>query len=248
MSDTVLDIVTDILTEIEAYQVGEDVDPADAQRVVRIVNRELDAWAARKLYVYAVTFTEFTLTPDHAPHLIGPGLNPPDFAVAQRPVRLEGATLVLNNVTPNVDIPLNPRGSDWWNYQRVKSLTTAVPTDLYYNPAYPNGELNFWPVPDFGYGARLELWGLLAQLGKLSLAFDMPPGYKRAVVLTGAVRSCRPFGRPLRPDLVADAAQARADIQKDNAKVQPMPSADFGASGSSGRRRGDFNYYTGGPA
>jgi hypothetical protein len=241
VSDTVLDIITDALLEIEAYGPA-DLPPSasDAALGLRLLNRELDAWAALKRYVYSVGFTAYTLTPNHQPHLIGPGLVAPDFAATQRPVRIEGADLILPT---GVDLPLNLRDDDWWLNQRVKSIATTTPTDLYYSPDWPNGSLFLWPIPTTGYGLRLETWGLISQFAALSDAFSFPPGYKKALVLTLAERLCRPFGRPTRADLTEDAKKARADIQTNNAKSPRIASADFGASGSSGR--GAFSYITG---
>lgn len=246
MADTVLDIITDALIEIEAYGADEPVISApDAQRGLRILNRELDAWAARKAYVYAVTFPTYTLTPGHFPHLIGPGLTAPDFEAVQRPVRVEGANLILNTSNPSVDTPIAIRDEAWWLNQRIKTLQSTVPTDLYYAAAWPNGELNLWPVPNFAYGLRLELWALISQFATINLAFSLPPGYRKAIVLTLAVRCCRAWGRPLRPDLVEDARQARSDIQTNNIKSPRIASADYGTAGSSQGRRGSFNYYSG---
>jgi hypothetical protein len=244
--DSVLDICTDALVEIGAY--GPDNLPLTAEDgalALRILNRKVDKMAARKVYVYNISFQAFTLTPNHAPHLIGPGLVAPDFAATQRPMRIEGAALILNTTTPNVDAPIRIRDDEWWKKQSVKGLKTAIPKDLYYSPDWPNGALNFWPVPTFAYGVRLELWGLIPQFVALTDAFNLPPGYKDALVLTLAEACCRPWGRPLMPDLVADAAKARADIQTANISSPRIASADYGTSG---RARGGFNYYTGGPA
>lgn len=247
MADKFLDIATDALFEIGVLGIDTPVPTAaQAQRCLRIANRELDAWAALRRFVYAVTFQQFTLTPNHQPHLIGPGLTAPDFAAAQRPVRIEGANLVLNNVTPNVDLELTLRDRAWWNAQTVKSIATEVPTDLYYEPAWPNGALNLWPVPTFAYGLRLELWTLILQFTAITQDFSMPPAYRRAVVLTLAERACRPFGRPPMPDLITDAREARAALQENNIASPRIASADWGTQGGRGRGRG-FNYYTGLP-
>lgn len=242
MADTVLDVLTDALMEIGVYASGEVPSAADATLALRKANEELDAWAARRMNAYSVAFTAYTLTPGHQPHLIGPGLTAPDFAADQRPVRIEAAALILNNVTPNVDVPLNIRDDDWWANQRVKGITTTVPTDLYYSPDYPNGSLWLWPVPSFAYGIRLETWGLISQLANLGDSFSLPPGYKKAFVLSLAERLCRPFGRGAMPDLAADASRARAAIQANNAGSPRIASADFGTRGNG---RGAFNYYTG---
>jgi hypothetical protein len=242
----VLDICTDALFENGAYGIDTPVlSAADGQMALRWLNRRLNAWAALKRYAYNVSFTEYTLTPNHQPHLIGPALNPPDFAAAQRPVRIEGAALVLNNVTPNVDLGLNIRDDAWWQAQTVKSIATTTPTDLYYSPDWPNGALWLWPVPTFAYGLRLEVWGLISAFVTLNSVFTLPLGYESALVLTLAEDLCRPFGRPLTQDLRDAAREARAALQTNNIKSPRIASADYGSSGSRGGRRGGFNYYTG---
>lgn len=244
MSDKVLDIITDALYEIGAYGPGDGpVDAPDAQLGLRRLNMELDAWAALKRYAYEVTFNEYTLVPNLQPHTIGP--EGATFEVAQRPVRIEGASLVLNNVTPNVDSPiLNIRDAAWWKDQAVKPLATTTPTDLYYEPSWPNGSLWLWPVPTFAYGLRLEVWGLISQFATLNQVFSLPPGYKKALTLKLAVRLCRPFGRPLTADLKADANEACANLQSNNMESPRIASADYGASGRH-KGRPTFNYYTG---
>lgn len=246
MPDTVQDIAIDALREITVLG-ATDTTPqaADLDLCLRTLNRILDAWAARKVYVYSVSFTAYTLTPNLQPHTIGP--SGATFAASQRPVRIEGADLILNNVTPNVDIPLNLRDDQWWLNQRVKAIATSVPTDLYYSPDWPNGSLYLWPIPTFAYGLRLEAWGLITQFAALSDAFSMPPGYREAVVLTLAEMLCRPFGKKQQevPDLKSDAARARAVIQTNNATAPQIASADYGTAGSTSGGRPSFNYYSG---
>jgi len=211
------------------------------------LNRILDEWQAKFPYAYASTFQSFTLTPGHAPHLIGPGLVSPDFGVNVRPVRIDGGALILNTQTPNVDVPLNIRDKDWWNNQRVKALTTNVPTDLYYEADWPNGQLNFWPVPEFAYGVRLQTWVTLLQAASVTVAFSAPPAYFAGLSLTLAEALCQPFLNQEPPaSLVERARKARLAIQGNNAQTPRIQTIDYGTRGRS--KGGDFNYYTGGPA
>lgn len=247
VGDTILNIIEDALLEIGAYGPGDlPVTGSDATLAMRIINRELDAWAALKRFVWVYIFQVFTLTPGHFPNLIGPGLAAPDFAWPIRPPRIPGAALILNSSTPNVDLPITMRDKDWWQNQRVKTLSTNVPTDCYYEKDFPNGALNFWPVPATGYGVRLQLPTPILQFAlPFDSPFSMPPGYKKALVLTAALRFCRPWGRPIPDGLAADAAQARADVFSNNIKSPRIASADIGGSGGSGGRRSGFNYYSG---
>ena len=210
---------------------------------LKLLNRLIDQWAARRVFAYNVDFSAYTLTPNHQPHLVGPGLVSPDFD-ATRPVRIEAAALVLNTSTPNVDIPLNLRDDDWWASQRVKGLSTNVPTDLYYSPSHPNGSLYLWPVPSFAYGLRLEAWKVLTQCQDIATQIILPPGYEDALVWTLAERLCPVFGHPVTPEVREEARRARVAVLANNVKSPRTESADYGTRG---RSRGDFNYYTGGP-
>lgn len=253
MPDLWSDIIQDALYEIEAYNsaatIASGISASDKNLALRYLNRILDGWSARKVYAWSDSFVPYTLTPNHAPYLIGPGLASPDFAAPYRPVSIDpdGAALILTNVTPNVDVPLNVRDADWWNNQRVKSLATSIPTDLYYEPDFPNGSLYFWPVPNFAYGVRLRLRNVLAQVTDVTASFVGPPGYNRAAVLTLAEDLCTPFGRPVPPELPGMARRARAVIGINNQKSPRCSSADFGTRGST-INMPDFNYYSGEPA
>ncbi len=247
MAETALDIISQAYQDMAIYGPGDlPLSADDAQLGLKYLNQLIDLRAALKRYAYNTNFALYTLTPNHAPHLIGPGLTAPDFAAAQRPNRIEGAALVLNNVTPAVDSPvLNIRDDDWWRNQAVKGLTTAVPTDLYYSPDWPNGALNFWPIPNYPYQIRLELWGLIAQFATLKTEFSLPPAYKRATVLVLGKMLLRPFGLKADADLKEDIREAEAALESNNIGSPRIQTADFGTAGRSGGRRGSFNYYSG---
>jgi hypothetical protein len=320
---TVLDIIADAMQEIGTISAGEAPSSVDAAYVQRKLNALLDEWSSRKVYAYAVVFSQFTLIPNHAPHTIGqgaaisntalagnlatytasnnfkpgdfvsvsgttngggafnvtnqpvqsctstqfvlainhadiathadtgsawPAANPlPDYLVFQRPQRIEGANLIFTNSPTNVDTPIQVRDADWWNNQRVKSLTSNVPTDVYYSPAFPNGELNFWPVPNFAYGVRLELWTLLQFIANLTDTFSLPPAYQKAITLTLAEEIAPSFNQPIHPQTALSAQRARTAVQMNNDKSPRMVTTDSGqpmASGPAGKR-GDFDWISG---
>jgi hypothetical protein len=242
---TFQDIANDALTEIQVLAAGETATAEDSALALTRGNYIMDEWSARRPFAYNVQFTLYTLTANHAPHLIGPGLSSPDFAATQRPVKIEGANLVLTSSTPNVDVPLKLRDDDWWNNERVKSLTSSIPTDLYYSPDWPNGSLNLWPVPSVSYGLRLETWVLLTQFAALNTAFSMPPAYRKAFMLTLAEELCGPFGKTPSAMLILKAREARKAVQGNNSGSPRIATAEAGQGGST---RGGFNWLNGGPA
>lgn len=225
--------------------------PEDMNDGLLRLNGIIDQWAAKKAYAYSDSFLQFPLVGGHNPYLIGPAVvSPPDFKVANRPIRLEenGATLILTNVTPNVDIPITVRDADWWNNQRVKTLTTSIPTDVYYEPDFPNGTLFFWPVPNTSYAVRLRLWVFVSQFASTGQQLVAPPAYYDALIKTLAEELVLMYGAMafMPPTLPQKASAARAALLGNNSKSPTIPSADYGTTG--GRSTSEFSYYSGGPA
>jgi hypothetical protein len=157
-------------------------------------------------------------------------------------VSIEGANLILNNVTPNIYIPLNMRDEDWWLSQSVKALDSDVPTDLYYEPSWPNGKLHLWPTPETAYGLELLTRVLLTGALTTSSSIDLPPGYEDAITNTLAERCGPSFHAPVSAELKLEARQARRRVFVNNQKAPNISTADYGLPG----RRGAFNYLTGG--
>ena len=240
-----LDIITDALIEVDISAPGEPVDPDTAQWGFRKFNYLTDTWAARKSFAYASTFNVYNLVPNLSPHTIGPGPGA-TFPVPQRPVKITQATIILNNSTPPTSVILNIRDEQWWMDQTIQNLTSQQPTDLFYNPASPNGQLYFWPIPDVAYETQIKAWALLSQyssitdpIGGLGGPGTLPPGYRAAAMLSLA-ETCG--GQPP-ADLPRRAAEARSAIFGNNNKTVRMQTRDSGIPGGDDDGRSTtFNY------
>jgi len=240
-----LDIITDALIEVEISAPGEVPDPDTAQWAFRKMNYLTDSWSARRAFVYASTFKIYTLVPNLSPHTIGPAVGA-TFSVPQRPVKVVGATIVLNNVNPAVSVPLNLRDKQWWIEQTIQGLTSQQPTDLFYNPAFPNGELYYWPVPNVAYQTELEVWGLLSQYSSITDPLGgpggpetLPPAYRNALMLSLA----ETLGGQPQASLPMLAATARAAVFNNNSEVPRMQTRDSGIPGADEDLRSTtFNY------
>lgn len=212
------------------------------------LNQQVDYWAARKCYAWTSTFLTYTITPGHQPHLIGPNLTAPDWATpgtpipAARPTHLVSAALILTNSNPPVEQPMNIRDNAWWASQRVKGITSSVPTDVYYEADVPNGAVYLWPVPNVGYQVRLEGLTTLNQFATLGDTFIAPQAYCAAVTLTLAEELSDIWGTTAPPNLARRAMKARDALQSNNNLAPRIASADWGTFSST---RGDFNYTTG---
>lgn len=241
MPETTRQILNDALMEIGVYSVAETPTAADLSVALGKLNRILDNWNAERAAVYCDRFQTFTITPNLSPHTIGAAVDLPTWEVDQRPVTIAGASVVLDNVTPAVYVPVAVHDAAWWQGVTVPGVTSEFPTDLYYEPDWPLGSVYLWPVPTVAYGIELQLRVILSSL-VLSDTFSMPPGYKDAIVLTLAEQLARPFGKAPDDTLRRDAAKARARIFAVNDDTPRISTHD---AGMPGRGRPTFNYRTG---
>jgi hypothetical protein len=208
------------------------------------LNQQINYWAARDCYAWTTTFTAYKLTANHHPTLIGPGLTAPDFdSVGMRPTRIVSGSVILDTTNPPVDVPMNIRDNAWWAANRTKTITSNVPTDLYYQTNYPNGELYFWPVPSYPYGVRLEGNVLLQEFTSLDQDFIAPQAYQAALTLTLAEELVDIWGTEMPGNLARRAMKAREALQSNNNLPPRIATADWGTFSRAGAP--DFNYETG---
>jgi hypothetical protein len=228
------DLIKLAFVEINSYSVEDPPSAAHEKLAMDLLNEILDEWAGRRPFAYNVNFPAFTLTANHQPHLIGPGLSSPDFAAAT-PARIEGAAIVLTNSATPVDCPLAIRDDEWWQQKRVKTVTSGIPTDLYPGYDWPNVSLYLWPIPTVAFDIRLMLWVSIAQIAETDLTstYAAPYGYPLAMRLTLAEMLCSPMSRPMPANLADRASKARRSIQIRNIKSPRANTTPFGGRGGS---------------
>lgn len=250
---TVSDLLVGALTEIRVARAGDTPSPDDMATMLFLFNEYLDALNADSRAIYTVGFETFTLTPALQPHTIGLVANTPTFAVSVgRPSRILNANLILAD---NIRVPFRrlngARGildDAEWNAilagaaaGQTPTITSAVPTHLYYSPEWPNGSIFLWPVPTTAYGLELETETLLAQMA-LDDDLSLPPGYQQMLRLTLAELAAPSFGQAVGPRTAQVAAEARARVWANNAEIPNAATRDAGMPGGSG---GGYDYRTG---
>ena len=170
----------------------------------------------------------------------------PSPNMGPRPQRVAQATLVLTNVDPVVDVPINIRDEFWWMNVRVKNLQTDIPTDLWYDPNWPNGSIYLWPVPNYAYQIRMRIWGVIPSFPSLSSTFTLPPGYKQALRLTLARNLVGMFQGTWTDQQESNWLRANKAVQSNNLQSPRGQTGDVGMPGM--ERWGDYNYYSGLPS
>ncbi len=240
------DLVQSAGYEIGAFSPGEQVSAADALWALEVLQRIIDQWNAKRAMIFSSGFYTYNLIANLAPHTIGPGGTFDTGPAAEtRPVRIASASFVLNpGGSTAVDVPINIRSKDWWAGNPLKGMLSNIITDLYYDPAEPLGNLNFFPVPNVAGVVRLEMWNPLTQAVALNTTLAMAPGYWEALVTTLALALCPSLERDPNPILVSRQAVAIKTIFENNVPV-PRIDTSSGMPGTSEAGRPDFDFLTG---
>lgn len=238
-----LDIITAAMQEIGALAAGEAPSNDDQAWVLQKLQRLIDRYNAREMMIYNVNFTLFTLNPPANPldpTTIGPG---GDFDTNQRPVTIESIGLIIDGGTPGVELPLNRRDDDWWANNRIKGLTSTLPTDYYYSPNWPLGSIYFWPVPTASHQVRLQTRQVLGEFSAYDAAFTMPPAYWDLIVYELAISIGPGFQREASGNLIGLWKAANKAVQVNNISSPRLASDSPTQANGSGRP--DFNFLDG---
>lgn len=240
------DIIQSAVLEAGIFAAGEPLPGPDAVWCLEKLQRIIDQWNAIRQLIFSSGFYLYTLIPNHAPHTIGPtGDFNTGAAANYRPVNIGSASFVLNPGTSNpVDLPIMLRSKGWWAANPLKSMISSIVTDLYYDPAQPNGNLNFFPICNAAGAVRLEMWNTLTQALKLTTQLGFVQGYWEALVLTLAVALCPSYEKQPSPILLSRQAEAVKIILANN-DPPPVIDTSGGMPGTRGDGRPDFNFLTG---
>ena len=189
------DIVTRAMRALQALGAGEIPTALEMTEGLLALNMMVDSWNVSDLVCYESTDITFALAPGKVVYTVGPivGAVVQDVT-APRPMEITQAYI---SDTQSNNFGCQVLTLQDWNRINNRTTTTDVPTGLYYDPAYPNGIINLYPVPTLAYtltfSARLQLTGFVAQ----TTALIMPPGYELAYITNLAVYLAMQLGMPI---------------------------------------------------
>jgi hypothetical protein len=218
MSNTAQSIINDALLTIGVLADGETPSVNASNIGLYALNNLLASWDLERLSVYSISESKYTLVNGTQQYTIGQE-GSPTFN-APRPVSIRSASIISSqgHVFPLKLIP-----SEEFNSIPERSAEGLIPRVLYNDYAYPNSTLWLYPIPSGAVTLDLFTWDPLGSFALLTTAFDMPPGYQRALILNLAVELCPKFQRPLDQTLAAIAGQSKNAISGVNAP--PVPGA-----------------------
>lgn len=209
---TVLEIITDALQDAGIISSNETPNATDGQKAFRLLNRMLDADSTESLMIYSQIPLVFPLT-NKQTYTIGPG---GDFSTA-RPVNV--ISIYMRDTNGN-DLPCEMLSQQEYADILSKPVTSSIALSAWYNAGMPLSEIWLYPVPSSTtYSIVIWVWDTLTSFTAISDSVILPPGYEEYIETNLAVRCCIAFNRPLPPELVAWAKDAKDKIKIINYSV-----------------------------
>lgn len=215
---TALDIITDAVIRIGVYAPGESITSADQAQCLSMLNDMVDGWSNDNLACYEITEQQGTLTPGQSAYTIGTSggatFNLP------RPLRLVtgfGAAYTQDQNGNNYGIDVVER--DRWNLigNRTDQVQSDFPSTLFYDPQYPLGVLNFYPVPTQSYLVFWDSYLLFSEFAAINTAINLPQGYKDALQKNLASEIWPYFkSGEVSPTILRQAQLALAKVKRNN--------------------------------
>lgn len=207
-------IIRDALTEIGVLAEGEAPESAWSTIALRRLQYQLDAWNAEDLTLAVQQVESFTLTSGTATVTIGEDGSP--TVNAPRPTWFTMVNYVTPGSSPPVETTIAPMDRDQYAALSIKTLSSSLPLQYFYNPTTPNGTLFFWPT--VSQDVTITLYYPLANTLPATLQSDLigPAGYQEAFMYQLALRLCTLFGRAVPDGLPTMAADALARIKRVN--------------------------------
>jgi len=188
----VRDLLIDGLVDIGAYAPGDPVPAPDIERALRLLQGQIDSWAADRLTLSVQSRLAVTWPSSTDSQTIGPSGD----IVAQRPVWINQLNYVIPGSSPAVEVPIGAMDQDSYAAQTIKDLSSSLPTAFFYQTSIDTvlGTITLWPVPN--QALTLYLYAPQAVTVPVSLTDVLigPPGYYEAFLYQFEERALHTFG------------------------------------------------------
>lgn len=127
-----------------------------------------------------------------------------DFVLPARPNYLTFAAFQPSTTTPPIDLKLDIITSAEWAEIVSKQVGSGVPTKIYFDQTFPQGNIYLWNQPNQGGNLVLTYWQPLPSFGlTLDTVFTVtyPPAYMRLLRYELAMNLAPEYGKPVPGDI-----------------------------------------------
>ena len=224
------DIVNLALKTANVVGVGQSSLPEDINDCFNMLNMMIAQWQRRRYMVYNLKTVSLTAT-GATSYTIGLGQQ----FNTERPAKIEAAFFRMQGgSTLPVDYPLQVlRAKEDYDRISIKTLN-AFPEYVFYDSAFPVGNVFVWPVPNNQYEIFLTVMTQLQRFQNLSEVIVMPDEYLDAMQWNLADRITAMYGLPQNPQITGYAKASMLAIKEVNSQIPllHMPVALRGKSGA----------------
>lgn len=216
---TARELVGDALQEIGVLEMGGTMSGDQAAHGIRVLNRIIDAWRAKSLYVHALTNVTANFAGTGA--TVGAGLTVNTAA----PLRFVDTCYYVKSGT---SYPLRQWTSE--QYFGISSKTEAgeYPQGFYFDGNVP-GAVHVWPVPDASVEYHFVVMKKLSEFAGLDTDYSLPDGYETALHDELCVRLPLSYEMQTKPAHVQASIASRMAIKHNNTKPIILDATDNGA-------------------
>ena len=215
---TAVELITLALKDIGALGIGQSIGPDDTADALATLNMMIGQWQGERLSVYHLVDTAIMST-GSVSYTIGVGGN---FNIL-RPIKISAAYARLNPGMSNpIDYPVTLIDARE-DYARIglKSLV-SFPEYAYYDPAYPLGNLFFYPVPNSTFELHILTMEALPQFSVPADQINLPPEYVAAIRYNLAIWLAPSYQLEPTPSLTRLASSTKRVIKRMNTQIQSM--------------------------
>lgn len=208
---------------------------------LKTLNQMIEGWTLESLMIRGLETVEITLTPGQASYTWTPG---GDINLVPTALGIQSAHLIALNTgsVAEVTMPMEILTDEQWEDIVIKSISTSYPYYLRYNPTYPVGRIDLFPIPNAPNKLRMRIEGTLQKFSNANASIDVPPGYEAAMEYGLAVLLAPEYGVSPSEIVVSQAVGSKAKIKQNNSRlvIMTMDSAVMAMSD----RRGCYNIYS----
>jgi hypothetical protein len=238
-----LDLITNAVQGIGVYAPGEPLRAEDTALGLQELNTMLDSWSNEALMTYAILEQSGLLIPGQYQYTVGTS-GGASFPV-QRPLGIldsPGSCYVLDSNGNRYNLEVLPR--DRWNLiGNIAQVTSNFPNRLFYDPQFPLGVINLYPIPNQGWTLYWDSNLQLVDFANPAQQMSLPPGYQKAIQ-DNLRLMLWPYFKPdavrVPPVLVKLAAESKGNIKRTNLRINI---ANYDPELVS-RANGTYNIYT----
>jgi hypothetical protein len=152
---------------------------------VNILNTMIDEWNTQRLLIYAIQQFTGNMVPGQQEYFIGSGAV--DF-VTPRPSHIDRASVIyLQPPGAPLELPIDLITEGAWQSIPQKQVQSPIPLQLWYNPTFPAGSINLWPIPSVANQLALYLWQQLSFYSSITSPVFLPQGYLKTLQYNLAV-------------------------------------------------------------